>query len=84
MALASCEMHCPTFSCSLSSSAVTPCRRSDVVCAVSTGAKHVPYRNHPLTMLMSDSIGGAARTLLAAATASGRVSREIGEQRKLH
>ena len=37
----------------------------DVVGAVSTGAKHVPYRNHPLTMLMSDSIGGAARTLIA-------------------
>lgn len=26
--------------------------------------QHIPYRNHPLTMLMSDSIGGNAKTLM--------------------
>jgi len=26
--------------------------------------QHVPYRNNPLTMLMSDSIGGNAKTLM--------------------
>ena len=25
---------------------------------------HVPYRNHPLTMLMSDSVGGSAKTMM--------------------
>ena len=30
----------------------------DVISALTSGAKHIPYRNHPLTMLMSDSIGG--------------------------
>ena len=29
-----------------------------------TSAKHIPYRNHPLTMLMSDSLGGNAKTLM--------------------
>ena len=36
----------------------------DVINALSSGQKHVPYRNHPLTMLMSDSIGGSAKTLM--------------------
>ena len=36
----------------------------DVISALTTGSKHVPYRNHPLTMLMSDSIGGNAKTLM--------------------
>ncbi len=36
----------------------------DVISALTTGAQHVPYRNHPLTMLMSDSIGGNAKTLM--------------------
>jgi len=36
----------------------------DVIGALSGGQKHVPYRNHPLTMLMSDSIGGSAKTLM--------------------
>ena len=27
-------------------------------------SQHIPYRNHPLTMLMSDSIGGNAKTLM--------------------
>ena len=36
----------------------------DVIAALSQKSKHVPYRNHPLTMLMSDSIGGTAKTLM--------------------
>merc|ERR1719482_1485284 len=36
----------------------------DVIEALTSGAKHVPYRNHKLTMLMSDSIGGNAKTLM--------------------
>lgn len=36
----------------------------DVISALTSGQSHVPYRNHPLTMLMSDSIGGNAKTLM--------------------
>ena len=36
----------------------------DVIAALTTGQNHIPYRNHPLTMLMSDSIGGNAKTLM--------------------
>lgn len=36
----------------------------DVIGALTSGQKHVPYRNHPLTMLMSDSLGGNAKTLM--------------------
>jgi hypothetical protein len=36
----------------------------DVISALTSGHKHVPYRNSPLTMLMSDSIGGNAKTLM--------------------
>mmetsp|Transcript_143 Transcript_143/g.182 ORF Transcript_143/g.182 Transcript_143/m.182 type:complete len:1137 (+) Transcript_143:534-3944(+) len=36
----------------------------DVIGALTSGNKHVPYRNHPLTMLMSDSMGGSAKTLM--------------------
>lgn len=36
----------------------------DVISALTTDSQHVPYRNHPLTMLMSDSIGGNAKTLM--------------------
>lgn len=36
----------------------------DVISSLSTGSKHVPYRNHKLTMLMSDSLGGNAKTLM--------------------
>lgn len=32
----------------------------DVISSLTTGQTHIPYRNHPLTMLMSDSIGGNA------------------------
>ncbi|OWM68374.1 hypothetical protein CDL15_Pgr004856 [Punica granatum] len=36
----------------------------DVISALSTGEQHIPYRNHKLTMLMSDSLGGNAKTLM--------------------
>ncbi|GAB2279343.1 Kinesin-like protein KIN-14E [Dionaea muscipula] len=36
----------------------------DVISALSSGAQHIPYRNHTLTMLMSDSLGGNAKTLM--------------------
>ncbi|CAK9321347.1 unnamed protein product [Citrullus colocynthis] len=36
----------------------------DVISALSLGGQHIPYRNHKLTMLMSDSLGGNAKTLM--------------------
>lgn len=36
----------------------------DVIEALTSNAKHIPYRNHKLTELMSDSIGGNAKTLM--------------------
>lgn len=36
----------------------------DVIQALTAGQAHIPYRNHPLTMLMSDSIGGNSKTLM--------------------
>ena len=36
----------------------------DVISALTTGQKHIPYRNHKLTHLMSDSLGGNAKTLM--------------------
>lgn len=36
----------------------------DVIEALTKGNKSVPYRNHKLTMLMQDSIGGSAKTLM--------------------
>jgi hypothetical protein len=36
----------------------------DVINALTTNAAHVPYRNHPLTSVMSDSLGGNAKTLM--------------------
>eukprot|EP00438_Fugacium_kawagutii_P006519 Skav209112 [mRNA] locus=scaffold179:226225:239983:+ [translate_table: standard] len=36
----------------------------DVIEALTKGAKHVPYRNHRLTQLLSDSLGGNAKTLM--------------------
>lgn len=36
----------------------------DVIGALSSGSQHIPYRNHKLTMLMSDSLGGNAKTLM--------------------
>ena len=37
---------------------------ADVIGALSSDGQHIPYRNHKLTMLMSDSIGGNAKTLM--------------------
>lgn len=36
----------------------------DVVSALTKNEKHIPYRNHRLTQLMSDSLGGQAKTLM--------------------
>jgi hypothetical protein len=37
----------------------------DVINALTSAeGGHVPYRNHPLTMLMSDSVGGSAKTMM--------------------
>lgn len=36
----------------------------DVISALSVGETHIPYRNNKLTMLMSDSMGGNAKTLM--------------------
>lgn len=36
----------------------------DVISSLASDEKHVPYRNHKLTMLMSDSLGGNAKTLM--------------------
>lgn len=36
----------------------------DVISCLASNAPHIPYRNHKLTMLMSDSLGGNAKTLM--------------------
>merc|ERR1719446_2006419 len=36
----------------------------DVMMAITSRAKVVPYRNHKLTQLMQDSLGGSAKTLM--------------------
>jgi len=36
----------------------------DVLVAIQRGEQHIPYRNHELTQLMQDSIGGSAKTLM--------------------
>lgn len=35
-----------------------------MISALSQGKEHIPYRDHPLTMLMKDSLGGTAKTLM--------------------
>eukprot|EP00927_Polykrikos_kofoidii_P084751 TRINITY_DN9024_c0_g1_i1.p1 TRINITY_DN9024_c0_g1~~TRINITY_DN9024_c0_g1_i1.p1 ORF type:complete len:1293 (+),score=335.19 TRINITY_DN9024_c0_g1_i1:146-3880(+) len=36
----------------------------DVIEALTKGSKQIPYRNHKLTQLMQDSLGGTAKTLM--------------------
>merc|ERR1719199_872002 len=36
----------------------------DVMMAFTSRAKMIPYRNHKLTQLMQDSLGGSAKTLM--------------------
>merc|ERR1719291_1252782 len=36
----------------------------DVIEGLTKGAKCIPYRNHKLTQLMQDSLGGTAKTLM--------------------
>jgi hypothetical protein len=36
----------------------------DVIESLTKGNKQIPYRNHKLTMLLADSIGGTAKTLM--------------------
>jgi len=36
----------------------------DVIESLTKGAKQIPYRNHKLTMVMQDALGGSAKTLM--------------------
>merc|ERR1719215_445596 len=36
----------------------------DVIEALVRGERHVPYRNHELTQVLQDSLGGTAKTLM--------------------
>jgi len=36
----------------------------NVISALSQGNDHIPYRDHPLTQVMKDSLGGTAKTLM--------------------
>lgn len=36
----------------------------DVIEALTKGAQHVPYKNHKLTLVMSDALGGSSKTLM--------------------
>merc|ERR1719321_145400 len=36
----------------------------DVIEALTKGGKQIPYRNHQLTQVMQDSLGGTAKTLM--------------------
>ena len=36
----------------------------DVIEGLTKGHKHVPYRNHTLTQLMQDALGGSSKTLM--------------------
>merc|ERR1712099_160388 len=36
----------------------------DVIESLTKGSKQIPYRNHKLTQVMQDSLGGTAKTLM--------------------
>merc|ERR1711879_394928 len=36
----------------------------DVIESLTKGQKQIPYRNHKLTMVMQDAIGGSSKTLM--------------------
>lgn len=48
----------------------------DVVSAIARGDRHVPYRNHELTQLLQDSLGGTAKTLTFVNLHPGACNRE--------
>merc|ERR1719410_96580 len=49
---------------------------ADVIAALARGEKHVPYRNHELTQVMQDSLGGSAKALMFTNLAPGGCHRE--------
>ncbi|KAF9587234.1 hypothetical protein IFM89_039542 [Coptis chinensis] len=63
----------------------------DVISALSSDSQYIPYRNHKLTMLMSDSLGGNAKTLIYASRVRSIVndpsknvaSKEVNRLKKL-
>ena len=58
----------------------------DVISALASEQGHIPYRNHKLTMLMSDSLGGTAKTLMfvnVSPTDSNLDETQVGK-RRLH
>jgi len=48
----------------------------DVISALSSHEAHIPYRNNKLTMLMSDSLGGSAKTLMFVNVSPASYNRE--------